>query len=64
MNGGKTEIISPHWKAASATLMRLHRMITAEHIADMERKHLCYLREEVFSQYGKVNKTGEGEQNG
>lgn len=51
-------------KIDAYTLMQLHRMITAEHIADTERKHLCYLREEVFSQYGKENKSGEGEQNG
>ena len=51
-------------KIDAYTLMQLYRMITAEHIADTERKHLCYLREEVFSQYGKGNKTGEGEQNG
>ena len=51
-------------KIDAYTLMQLYRMITAGHIADTERKHLCYLREEVFSQYGKGSKTGEGEQNG
>ena len=42
--------------------MRLHHMITAEHIADTERKYLSYLPKELLPQYG--NGAGEESKNG